>query len=176
MTPHGTLSCREPHRKKGFDAYDQMVRYQVVPHRPPAARAGVDIGRPLRALCTFENTREPFSGPTDSHSAGNGSSCAWRLCLCSSSLIGAAIISYSAESSYHTRFTGMSGCLLTASISSMPFWSYELFSNKETVLFLEIRKLLAAHIEKGQKSRSRELICGCGLEAALCVFNNRFLS
>ncbi len=62
--------------KKGFDAYDQMVRYLRWYRTGYLSSTGrcFDIGRTTAvALCTFENTREPFSGPTDSHSAGNGS-------------------------------------------------------------------------------------------------------
>lgn len=60
----------------GFDAADQMRRY-VQWYRQgyrSATDRCFDIGRTVRAaLERFESTDEPFSGSTDSRSAGNGS-------------------------------------------------------------------------------------------------------
>jgi ADP-ribosyl-[dinitrogen reductase] hydrolase len=65
------LECR------GFDALDQMSRYmRWMRHGYFSSVAGecVDIGRTVAgALARFERTRDPFSGPTEANTAGNGS-------------------------------------------------------------------------------------------------------
>jgi ADP-ribosyl-[dinitrogen reductase] hydrolase len=59
-----------------FDAADQMrryVRWYREGHMSPTGRC-FDIGTTVRrALHAFETTNDPFSGPTDPWSAGNGS-------------------------------------------------------------------------------------------------------
>lgn len=60
----------------GFDAVDQMRRYVRWWRDGYLSINGhcFDIGNTTRsALCEFEDTGDPYSGPTDMHSAGNGS-------------------------------------------------------------------------------------------------------
>ena len=60
----------------GFDPKDQMERYLRWYRQGHLSSTGVcfDIGNTTaRALHHFERTREPYSGPTDPYSAGNGS-------------------------------------------------------------------------------------------------------
>ncbi|HOY73852.1 MAG TPA: ADP-ribosylglycohydrolase family protein [Bacteroidales bacterium] len=62
--------------KKGFEPLDQMERYVRWYRTGYLSSTGVcfDIGgTTASALRRFEKTHDPFSGPTDSHSAGNGS-------------------------------------------------------------------------------------------------------
>jgi ADP-ribosylglycohydrolase len=62
--------------KGGFDPVDQMQRYLSWWHEGHLSSTGscFDIGKTTaRALRQYEQTGDPFSGPTDSHSAGNGS-------------------------------------------------------------------------------------------------------
>jgi len=62
--------------KKGFDPLEQMERYVRWYRTGYLSSTGVcfDIGgTTASALRRFEKTRDPFSGPTDSNSAGNGS-------------------------------------------------------------------------------------------------------
>ncbi|MCC7519610.1 MAG: ADP-ribosylglycohydrolase family protein [Verrucomicrobiae bacterium] len=62
--------------KKGFDARDQMERYLRWYRQGYHSSTGkcFDIGNTTRtALETFERTGNPFSGPTDPDTAGNGS-------------------------------------------------------------------------------------------------------
>lgn len=62
--------------KKCFDPLDQMERYVRWYRTGYLSSTGVcfDIGgTTASALRRFEKNREPFSGPTDIHSAGNGS-------------------------------------------------------------------------------------------------------
>jgi len=62
--------------KKGFDPMEQMERYVRWYRTGYLSSTGVcfDIGgTTASALRRFEKTRDPFSGPTDSNSAGNGS-------------------------------------------------------------------------------------------------------
>ncbi len=60
----------------GFDPRDQMERYVRWWHEGYMSSTGsfFDIGGTVRtALTTFKHTGDPFSGPTDPQSAGNGS-------------------------------------------------------------------------------------------------------
>lgn len=62
--------------KKGFDARDQMGRYLNWWQWGYFSSTGdcFDIGMTVRqALTTFQTTGNPYAGPTDPHSAGNGS-------------------------------------------------------------------------------------------------------
>lgn len=62
--------------EKGFDPYDQMTRYIKWYRQGYMSCNGrcFDIGVTTRqALETFERTGDPFSGPTDGLSSGNGS-------------------------------------------------------------------------------------------------------
>ncbi|HOS97755.1 MAG TPA: ADP-ribosylglycohydrolase family protein [Deltaproteobacteria bacterium] len=62
--------------KKGFDPLDQMDRYVRWYRTGYLSSTGVcfDIGgTTASALRRFEKTSDPFSGPTERHSAGNGS-------------------------------------------------------------------------------------------------------
>ncbi|HPA08903.1 MAG TPA: ADP-ribosylglycohydrolase family protein [Methanoregulaceae archaeon] len=62
--------------RNGFDPLDQMERYLRWYRTGYLSSTGVcfDIGgTTASALRRFEKTSDPFSGPTDSHSAGNGS-------------------------------------------------------------------------------------------------------
>ncbi len=61
---------------KGFDPRDQMKRYRSWYRDGHLSSTGrcFDIGNTVReALLTFEKTGEPYCGPTDPYSAGNGS-------------------------------------------------------------------------------------------------------
>jgi ADP-ribosylglycohydrolase len=61
--------------RKGFDPADQMRRYLKWYRQGYLSSNGrcFDIGNTVRqALNRFEKTRDPFSGPTDPQSAGNG--------------------------------------------------------------------------------------------------------
>lgn len=63
-------------KSEGFDPRDQMQRYQRWQNDGYFSSAGncFDIGATVEsALMTFEITGDPFSGPTDEWSAGNGS-------------------------------------------------------------------------------------------------------
>jgi ADP-ribosylglycohydrolase len=62
--------------KKGFDPVDQMERYVRWLRNGHLSSVGYafGIGRTvLAAILKFEKTRDPYSGPTDYFSAGNGS-------------------------------------------------------------------------------------------------------
>jgi ADP-ribosyl-[dinitrogen reductase] hydrolase len=62
--------------KKGFDPYDQMKKYLLWYRTGYLSSTGYafDIGGTTKAaLKSFEKTGEPFSGPTDPRSSGNGS-------------------------------------------------------------------------------------------------------
>ena len=62
--------------KKGFDPYDQMKKYLLWYRTGYLSSTGYafDIGGTTKAaLNSFEKTGEPFSGPTDPRSSGNGS-------------------------------------------------------------------------------------------------------
>jgi ADP-ribosyl-[dinitrogen reductase] hydrolase len=62
--------------KRGFDARDQMTRYTTWWRWGYLSSTGscFDIGGTTQqALARFERTGEPYSGPTDRDSAGNGS-------------------------------------------------------------------------------------------------------
>ncbi len=62
--------------KNGFDAADQMVRYLNWKEWGYLSATGTcfDIGNTVRAaLARFAATRDPYSGATDRHTAGNGS-------------------------------------------------------------------------------------------------------
>jgi ADP-ribosyl-[dinitrogen reductase] hydrolase len=62
--------------KKGFDAADQMDRYLHWYRDGYLSSTGVcfDIGNTVRsALHRYQESGNPFSGPTDPYSAGNGS-------------------------------------------------------------------------------------------------------
>ncbi len=62
--------------KRGFNPLDQMERYVKWYRTGYLSSTGVcfDIGgTTASALRRFEKTRDPYSGPTDSRSAGNGS-------------------------------------------------------------------------------------------------------
>lgn len=64
------IACR------GFDPGDQMRRYVRWLREGHLSSTGscFDVGNTvLRALTAFELTGDPFSGPTEEHSAGNGS-------------------------------------------------------------------------------------------------------
>jgi ADP-ribosylglycohydrolase len=61
---------------RGFDPTDQMRRYVRWWHQGHLSSKGrcFDIGNTVRAaLERFEQSGEPFSGPTGTHTAGNGS-------------------------------------------------------------------------------------------------------
>jgi ADP-ribosyl-[dinitrogen reductase] hydrolase len=61
---------------RGFDPLDQMERYLRWWKKGYLSSTGTcfDIGNTVRAaLLKFEKTKEPYCGPTDSMSAGNGS-------------------------------------------------------------------------------------------------------
>src|SRR4030042_1718135 len=61
---------------KGFDPLDQLERYLRWYRESHLSSTGTcfDIGDTTRsALLRFERTREPYCGPTDPNSAGNGS-------------------------------------------------------------------------------------------------------
>jgi ADP-ribosylglycohydrolase len=61
---------------RGFDAVDQLKRYVRWYRQGHLSSTGrcFDIGNTTRsALARFEETGDPYSGPTDSWSAGNGS-------------------------------------------------------------------------------------------------------
>jgi ADP-ribosyl-[dinitrogen reductase] hydrolase len=67
--------------RKGFDAGDQMQRYLRWLHEGYLSSTGrcFGIGRTvLSALRRFEQTGDPFAGPSDPQTAGNGS--IMRLC------------------------------------------------------------------------------------------------
>jgi ADP-ribosyl-[dinitrogen reductase] hydrolase len=65
---------------QGFDAVDQMRRYLLWAREGYLSSVGYcfDIGKTvLESLLTFEATGNPYAGPTDPRSAGNG--CIMRL-------------------------------------------------------------------------------------------------
>lgn len=66
--------------REGFDPHDQMTRYLRWWQEgyPSSTGTCFDIGNTVRrALSRYRETGDPFAGPTDPHSAGNG--CIMRL-------------------------------------------------------------------------------------------------
>jgi len=167
--------------KKGFDAYDQMVRYLRWYRTGYLSSTGrcFDIGRTTAvALCTFENTREPFSGPTDSHSSGNGSLMRLAPVLMFFYPNKEAMISYAAESSRTTH--GSQECIDACRLFASTLFNVFSGMDKERVLFDHDEGIVKTpkirEIARGAyKGKKEKQIQGRGyvvksLEAALWCF------
>jgi len=167
--------------KKCFDPLDQMERYLKWYRTGYLSSTGVcfDIGgTTASALRRFEKTRDPFSGPTDSNSAGNGS--LMRLAPVPLFFFPDrnAMIFYAGESSRTTH--GAQEC-----IDACRFFASILFNalsgkDKERVLFDHDESIVESQaikeILKGSyKGKAEDQIKGFGyvvesLEAALWCF------
>jgi ADP-ribosyl-[dinitrogen reductase] hydrolase len=122
--------------KNGFDPYDQMKKYLLWYRTGYLSSTGYafDIGGTTRAaLDAFQKTGEPFSGPTDPRSSGNGS--LMRLAPVPMFFFPDrdAMIFYAGESSRttHGSQTCIDACRLFASILLNAFSGMD----KERVLF-----------------------------------------
>jgi ADP-ribosyl-[dinitrogen reductase] hydrolase len=122
--------------KKGFDPYHQMKKYLLWYRTGYLSSTGYafDIGGTTRAaLDAFQKTGEPFSGPTDPRSSGNGS--LMRLAPVPMFFFPDrdAMIFYAGESSRttHGSQTCIDACRLFASILLNAFSGMD----KERVLF-----------------------------------------
>jgi len=167
--------------RNGFDQLDQMERYVRWYRTGYLSSTGVcfDIGgTTASALRRFEKTRDPFSGPTDSNSAGNGS--LMRLAPVPLFFFPDrdAMIFYAGESSRTTH--GAQEC-----IDACRFFASILFNalsgkDKERVLFDHDESIVESRaikeILKGSyKGKAEDQIKGSGyvvesLEAALWCF------
>ncbi len=167
--------------KKDFDAYDQMKRYLLWYHTGYLSSTGTcfDIGgTTATALRRFEKTGDPFSGPTDPRSSGNGS--LMRLAPVPMFFFPdrEAMIFYSGESSRTTHGSPecIDACRFFASVLFNAFSGME----KERVLFEHDESIVQAHsiqdILKGTyRVKHEDQIKGSGyvvksLEAALWCF------
>lgn len=168
-------------KKKGFDPLDQMERY-VRWYRTgylSSTEVCFDIGgTTASALRRFEKTRDPFSGSTDSHSAGNGS--LMRLAPVPLFFFPDrdAMIFYAGESSRTTHGAQecVDGCRLFASI----LYNALVGMDKEQVLFEHDETIIESpairEILKGSyKGKIEDQIQGTGyvvksMEAALWCF------
>ena len=167
--------------KKGFDPYDQMKKYLLWYRTDYMSSTGTcfDIGGTTRAaLEAFEMTGEPFSGPTNPRSSGNGS--LMRLAPVPMFFFPdrEAMIFYAGESSRTTHGSQVciDACRLFASILFNAFSGMD----KERVLFDHdpaiIQSPAIREIAHGAyRDKTEEQIQGGGyvvksLEAALWCF------
>ena len=165
----------------GFDAQDQMRRYCRWRDEGYLSSNGrcFDIGGTVsRALRRFNATGEPFSGPTDAHSAGNG--CLMRLAPVPLFFHPdrAAVIAWSGESSRTTH--GAPECIEASWLFGAMLFQALNGASKEEILFghgfdaITSGTLLA--ISRGDyQAKSEADIQGSGyvvesLEAALWCF------
>ncbi len=167
--------------KNGFDPYDQMEKYLLWYRTGYMSSTGAcfDIGNTTRAaLEAFEKTGEPFSGPTNLRSSGNGS--LMRLAPVPMFFFPdrEAMIFYAAESSRTTHGSQacIDACRLFASILFNAFSGMD----KERVLFdhdpVIIQSPAIREIAGGAyRDKTKDQIQGSGyvvksLEAALWCF------
>ncbi len=167
--------------KKGFDPYDQMKKYLLWYRTGYMSSTGAcfDIGGTTRAaLEAFEKTGEPFSGPTNLRSSGNGS--LMRLAPVPMFFFPdrEAMIFYAAESSRTTHGSQacIDACRLFASILFNAFSGMD----KERVLFDHdpaiVQSPAVREIAAGAyRDKTEDQIQGSGyvvksLEAALWCF------
>lgn len=164
-----------------FDAKDQMLRYCGWRNEGYLSSNGTcfDVGGTVRrALNKFEESGEPFSGPTDEYSAGNG--CIMRLAPVPMFFHPdrEAVIAMSGESSRTTH--GAVECIEASQLFGAMLFQALNGTTKEEILFghgvesMSSRKLLAiAHAD--YQSKSEDDIRGSGyvvesMEAALWCF------
>jgi ADP-ribosyl-[dinitrogen reductase] hydrolase len=167
--------------KKGFDPLDQMERYVRWYRTGYLSSTGVcfDIGgTTASALRRFEKTRDPFSGPTDSRSAGNGS--LMRLAPVPLYFFPdrEAMILYAGESSRTTH--GAQECIDACRLFASILYNALSGMDRERVLFDHNEGIVESpairEILKGScKEKSEDQIQGAGyvvksLEAALWCF------
>jgi ADP-ribosyl-[dinitrogen reductase] hydrolase len=167
--------------KKGFDPLDQMERYVRWYRTGYLSSTGVcfDIGgTTAAALRRFEKTGDPFSGPTDSRSAGNGS--LMRLAPVPLFFFPDrdAMIFYAGESSRTTH--GARECIDACRFFASILYNALSGMDKERVLFDHEEAIVDApavrEILKGEyKAKAEDQIQGTGyvvqsLEAALWCF------
>lgn len=167
--------------KKGFDPLDQMERYVRWYRTGYLSSTGVcfDIGgTTASALRWFEKTRDPFSGPTDSRSAGNGS--LMRLAPLPLFFFPDrnAMIFYTGESSRTTH--GAQECIDACRFFASILYNALSGKDKERVLFDHDESIIESpairEILKGSyKGKIEDQIQGTGyvvksLEAALWCF------
>jgi len=166
---------------QGFDARDQMLRYLDWYETGYLSSTGdcFDIGNTVRqALNNFKKTGEPFSGPTEPHTAGNGS--IMRLAPVPMYYFNRPgdAIHLSAESSRTTHGTieCLDACRLLGTILLRALSG----ADKSAILFGEIPSIITAAsvqtIGRGDyRSKEASAIRGTGyvvdsLEAALWCF------
>ncbi len=168
-------------KKKGFDPLDQMERY-VRWYRTgylSSTEVCFDIGgTTASALRRFEKTRDPFSGSTDSHSAGNGS--LMRLAPVPLFFFPDrdAMIFYAGESSRTTH--GAQECVDACRLFASILYNALVGMDKEQVLFEHDETIIESpairEILKGSyKGKIEDQIQGTGyvvksMEAALWCF------
>ncbi len=167
--------------KKGFDPLDQMERYVKWYRTGYLSSTGAcfDIGgTTASALRRFEKTRDPFSGPTDSRSAGNGS--LMRLAPVPLFFFPDrdAMIFYAGESSRTTH--GAQECIDACRLFASILYNALSGMDKERVLFDHDRAIVESPSVRGilkgsYKGKTEEQVEGAGyavksLEAALWCF------
>lgn len=167
--------------KKDFDPLDQMERYVKWYRTGYLSSTGLcfDIGgTTAEALGRFEKSRDPFSGPTDAYSAGNGS--LMRLAPVPLFFFPDkdAMIFYAGESSRTTHGAQecIDGCRLFASIlfnalSGMDKEKVLFDHNEDIIQSPSIRQILTG----SYRDKTENQIKGSGyvaqsLEAALWCF------
>ncbi len=168
--------------KKGFDPMEQMERYVRWYRTGYLSSTGVcfDIGgTTASALRRFEKTRDPFSGPTDSNSAGNGS--LMRLAPVPLFFFPDrdAMILYAGESSRTTH--GAQECIDACRLFASILYNALSGMDKERVLFDHDESIIESpairEILRGSyKGKTEDQIKGTGyvvesLEAALWCFH-----
>jgi len=167
--------------QKGFDPLDQMERYVMWYRTGYFSSTGVcfDIGgTTASALRRFEKTRDPISGLTDSHSAGNGS--LMRLAPVPLFLFPdrEAMIFYAGESSRTTH--GAQECIDACRLFASILYNALSGMDKERLLFDHDESIIDSSAIKeilrgSYKGKKEDQIKGTGyvvksMEAALWCF------
>jgi ADP-ribosyl-[dinitrogen reductase] hydrolase len=165
----------------GFDPTDQMQRYCKWKDEGYLSSNGrcFDIGNTVRsALSRFKESGEPFSGPTDRYSAGNG--CIMRLAAVPMFFYPdrQAAIEMSGESARTTH--GATECVEASRLFGAILFQALAGRDKDAILFdhrlMEFRSEGIKSIALGQyRSKSEDEVRGSGyvttsLEAALWCF------
>lgn len=173
---------------RGFEPVDQMERYLRWYREGYMSSTGTcfDIGNTTRAALTgFERTGEPFSGPTDPRSAGNGSIMRLAPVVMYYALDPAKAIHLAGESSRttHGAIEAVDGCRYLAALLLGALWG----TAKETLLapmytpipglwdHSPLSKKITAIAQGSYKHKNPPEIRGTGyvvesLEAALWAF------
>lgn len=169
------LQCR------GFDAEDQMRRYVRWFREGYLSSNGTcfDIGNTVRgALTAFQHTGEPFSGPTEPRSAGNGSIMRLAPVVLFFFPDRVKVVHYAAESSRttHGAAEAVTGCEILAGILCALLSGEE---KEKAILSVEPEPSMSASLQDiaagTYRTRTEDEIQGSGyvvrsLEAALWCF------